>query len=628
MICLRSASRYFRIAGVFCSRSQRIDWRSTLRLRGFGLAVAVLFSYDLLEAASSADLSLGRPQGSAPDLVLAESGEARSKAMAHYAMALQLESAGKMREALMHYREVIHADPTNAELVAHTAEIAMNYGSVDEALALLKESIDRNPQSAQPRLNLASFLSTYFGDDPKRAAEASEAIKEALTQFPHDAEVYRIAVMLHLTANQREKAIEVMKNGRQQKVERPDFWLALGRVAQEVWPLGQAELKERHRAEVNPFFEKAQQVAGTTPAADAVKLQVAQFYLLTNQLPDATRICETLAARPGNTQAKKMLYRLYEAAGQDEKAYSTLDALVKETPGDPEQRKLLAALCEQRKDFSGAASHLETAIQTGGGDEDDYKALCQLLVRSDQMDRLIQVSQRGTRLFPDQIEFRVFAGVGHRMQKQWEKAIAHFAEADKQAQATAPEQLNYRFYFQYGVTLERAARFDEAAKQFQRSIDVTPKESAPEAANTMNYLGYMWLEQNRNLDKAEELIRRANEIEPGNGAFIDSLGWLFFKKGDYKAALTELLRAREMIVDLQPEDAEIVDHIGQTYLKLGDKAKGIEQLRIANGLDPANLGIKKRLEEAEGKSAPAPPPTSAKPLDEVPQAEKKAPANP
>jgi tetratricopeptide (TPR) repeat protein len=552
-----------------------------------------------------ADLSLGEPQGSVPDLVLSEDGELRSKAMAHYAMALQLETAGKIREALVHYREVIKSDPQNADLVAHTADMAMGYGSEDEALNLLKESVERNPGSAKPYLHLANFLSTYGGNDPKTAAEIANVIAEAQAKFPQNAEVYQTTVMLHLTKNSREKATEVMKKALTQNVSDPEFWLTLGRLAQEVWPLGQTESQTQNRERVNPYFERAQQTAGSGPSSDAIQLQVAQFYLLTNQLPAAKKICASLAAKPGNPQARKMLYRLHEAAGENDQAYETMKAIVKDAPGDPEQRKLLAALCEQRKEYAEAALHMEAAIQSSGGDSEAYEALSQLLLRSEQYEKLIQLSQRGIRLFPDRVLFHVFAGIAHRMMKQWEKAISYFAAADAQAQASAPDQLNYRFYFQYGVTLERAGRFEESAKQFEKSIETTPKESVEEAANTMNYLGYMWLDQNRNLDKAEELIRKANEIEPGNGAYIDSLGWLHFKKGDFKAALTELLRARELIDELKSEDAEIIDHIGQTYLKLGDKNKGIEHLRQAHKLDPTNASIKQRLDEAEGKSTPA-----------------------
>ena len=194
------------------------------------------------------------------------------------------------------------------------------------------------------------------------------------------------------------------------------------------------------------------------------------------------------------------------------------------------------------------------------------------------------------------------------------------SRSERVAEGMAGEPLNFFFYYQYGITLERAGRFDEGAKRLEKSIEITPKENAEFAANTMNYLGYMWIEQGRNLGKAAELIGKANEIEPNNAAFIDSLGWLHFKKGDYKAALAELLRARELLKELQPEDAEIVDHIGQAYQKLGDKEKAVENLKKAHELDPANEKIKERLDEALGKpkQEPQKPKTEESPPEKKP----------
>ena len=608
MVCLRRASRFHRIAADLWGRSRRaqphLSARLNSRLSGRGLAalLAGLLPVAAL-AAQKADLSLGRPQGSDADLTLALTGEQRAAALAHYSIALQLEDAGKSREALAHYREVIKADPSNASLVAHTAEVAMNFGSRDEALAILRESIKANPGSPQPYLSLARFLTTYAADDPFEKENAAGAIAEALKRFPQNAAVYRDAVMMHLTrGDARDQAVKVLEQALKQPSSDPAFWLAVGRVAQEVWPLGQQENRQQNRERVNPFFEKTLRSAGTDASGAEARLQVAQYYMLSNQLPEATALCEKLVAGPGSGQARKLLFRLYEAAGKNDLAYTTLQNIVKENPGDVEQRKLLAEFCEQRQDYPQAVTHLEAAIQTGGGDAQEYSNLAKLMLQGQMYDRLITLSQRTTTLFPEQLEFRVYAGMAYRAQKRWDDAIKHFEKAEQVAAGMAGEpRLNFFFYYQYGITLERAGRLDEGSKRLEKSIELTPKENAEFAANTMNYLGYMWIEQGRNLDKAGELIGKANELEPNNAAFIDSLGWLHFKKGDYKAALTELLRARELLKELQPEDAEIVDHIGQAWQKLGDKEKAIENFKKAHELDPSNQKIKERLDEALGK---------------------------
>ena len=83
----------------------------------------------------------------------------------------------------------------------------------------------------------------------------------------------------------------------------------------------------------------------------------------------------------------------------------------------------------------------------------------------------------------------------------------------------------------------------------------------------MNYLGYMWADINRNLDEAAKYIIRANELAPENAAYVDSLGWLHYRQGKHKEALTELQRAAELMKD-EP-DSTIHEHIGDALQQLG-----------------------------------------------------------
>jgi len=87
----------------------------------------------------------------------------------------------------------------------------------------------------------------------------------------------------------------------------------------------------------------------------------------------------------------------------------------------------------------------------------------------------------------------------------------------------------------------------------------------------LNSLGYIYVEQGYDLDEAIVLIKKALEIDPENGAYIDSLGWAYFKKGMIEEALVELERA----INVLP-DPEIYDHLGEVYYKMGDNKKAQE----------------------------------------------------
>ncbi len=543
-----------------------------------------------------ADLSLGRV-ATQTEAALPTGLTASASALAHYSSALQLESVGKLREALEQYLAVLQLDPANPSLAMRTAELAYNFQGRDQAIAILEKAIRSAPKVPTVYLNLAQFCATYTADDPFEKDRAETVMQEALQLFPTSAEVYSAGVMLNLSRRQRSEAIALMNRAASQtSVSDPNYWLTMGRAAQQVWPLGQTETREAHLEHVNPYFLKAAQVA-KGKEAEKVQLEVAQYYLLTNQLPQAREWCEKLAANYKNLQARKLLYRLYDAQDEKEKALGVLKSIVAETPNDVEQRKLLGSAYEAEKNYPEAVKQFEAALQVGGGQTEDYLALGELMLRGHLYEKAVQLTERSQRLFPDQAMFQVQAALAHGALEHWPEAVKAFAEATALAEASQPEILSYRYYFEYARALERAGRIDEAAKTFEKSILITPKDNIESAATTMNYLGYMWLELNQNLEKAGELIQNANELQPNNAAYIDSLGWWHFKKGDFPAALKELLRAETLLKELQPEDAEILEHISRVYAAMKQPQKAKEYLLRAQALQPTDAKVRKQIEE-------------------------------
>jgi Flp pilus assembly protein TadD len=90
-------------------------------------------------------------------------------------------------------------------------------------------------------------------------------------------------------------------------------------------------------------------------------------------------------------------------------------------------------------------------------------------------------------------------------------------------------------------------------------------EKSPDNAAALNYLGYMFADRNVKLAEAEKMIRKALEQDPGNGAYLDSLGWVQFRLGQYAEAEASLKTASEKV----PKDSTIQDHLGDVYLKMG-----------------------------------------------------------
>jgi len=165
--------------------------------------------------------------------------------------------------------------------------------------------------------------------------------------------------------------------------------------------------------------------------------------------------------------------------------------------------------------------------------------------------------------------------------------------------ATGGDKADWRLLYMRGVSLERAGRWQDAEKDLTRALAQQPDE--PEL---LNYLGYTWIDRGEKLDQALDMVRRASEANPHSGAMVDSLGWAYFRLGDYKTAVEKL----ELAVELEPADPEINNHLGDAYWRVGRRREAQFQWNRVLTLEPSVET--KAAVEAKLKSgmAPAPPP--------------------
>ena len=140
------------------------------------------------------------------------------------------------------------------------------------------------------------------------------------------------------------------------------------------------------------------------------------------------------------------------------------------------------------------------------------------------------------------------------------------------------------------------------------SVQVITSSDAKAAAEACNYLGFMWVDRGLKLDEAGDLIKKALRMKPDEPAFIDSLGWYYFKKGDFKRAVETLKKAAALI---QPEDSVVDDHLGDAYAASGDTAAALDSWKKAAALDRDNKTIAVKiagaLQKLARRGSPAPP---------------------
>jgi len=166
--------------------------------------------------------------------------------------------------------------------------------------------------------------------------------------------------------------------------------------------------------------------------------------------------------------------------------------------------------------------------------------------------------------------------------------------------ADAKPQPDWRLYYSRGTALERINRWPEAEKDLQAALKQQPNE--PEL---LNYLGYSWIDRGEHLQEAMAMVQKAVASDPRSGAMVDSLGWAYYRLGDYKKAVENL----EQAVELEAGDPEINNHLGDAYWRVGRKDEAQFQWRRVLTLKPDDkikAAAETKLASGLGPDGPAP----------------------
>ena len=164
----------------------------------------------------------------------------------------------------------------------------------------------------------------------------------------------------------------------------------------------------------------------------------------------------------------------------------------------------------------------------------------------------------------------------------------------------------WRLYYMRGIALERSDHWPEAERDLQKALAMRP-----ESPEVLNYLGYSWVNRGIKIPEGLAMIQKALDAQPDEGAYVDSLGWAYYRLADYKKAVPLLERA----ATLDAGDAEINDHLGDAYWRAGRHDEARFQWRAVLTMKPP-ADIKARAEaklaSPEGVDAgPAKPETVA-----------------
>src|SRR3979411_2254219 len=195
---------------------------------------------------------------------------------------------------------------------------------------------------------------------------------------------------------------------------------------------------------------------------------------------------------------------------------------------------------------------------------------------ADRSDEAIKILKGVTAEDPKDIEAIMALGNIERGRKKFADC-AHTYSQGIGEMPQASEKSSWVYYYYRGICEERSKQWSKAETDMRKALELQPEQP-----HVLNYLGYSWIDQGINLDEGMKMIRRAVDQRPDDGYIVDSLGWAFYRIGNYEDAVKNLERA----IDLKPEDPTINDHLGDAYWRIGRTLEAKFQWAHARDLKP------------------------------------------
>jgi len=219
-----------------------------------------------------------------------------------------------------------------------------------------------------------------------------------------------------------------------------------------------------------------------------------------------------------------------------------------------------------------------------------------------QIARSREVYRQASVAMPERLHYLLSMGKTYTLEKSWTEAIEVFESLIKKVEENS--NLLKETLYELGHSYERSGRFDESVDVFLRLLAMDPENH-----QALNYLGYMLAEKGIRLNEAQDYVERALKGDPQNGAYLDSMGWVYYQRRRYSEALNYLQKALELeearlgklrtrgSTDFMHENLSVIhDHAGDAAHALGDTLKARHHWNRAAEFAPQNETIRGKLQ--------------------------------
>jgi len=493
-----------------------------------------------------------------------------------------------VNQAIEQYREIVRLDPADTESalwLARLYRIEQQDVQAEEALrgvlksapdderairqlALLLLDADRGPEAVALLAPVAkkaasSEWSTLLGEAYAKAQDyaASEAACRAAVALQGDNAPARKCLGEALLLEEKyEGALEQYLRLSELEPSDPRHYLRLALIYRRLGKLDKAE----------EMLLRAKQDA---PGSLEVIYNEALTYRAQGRFEDAIRVLSDAVAAARGTERPSTMAILYEQLGalfrEVENYPAALETFEELRALGPEQekraRELIIDTYRMNRQLGKALEESQKAIEAYPDDRSFVMTRALLLAEKGEPAAGAALIQGLLNEAPKDFELYMTLAQVYERGRKYTEAEQAALEAEKLAGRPGNRVM---VWFLRGAIAERQKKFDDAEEQFKRVLAVEPHE-----ASTLNYYGYMLADRGARLDEAVALIQRATAEEPYNGAFLDSLGWAYFKQGKLDQARVQLEKA----VARASHDPTVREHLGEVYYKMGRPAQALAE---------------------------------------------------
>ena len=514
-----------------------------------------------------------------------------------FSIGCQLELNGKIEEAIEYYKQVKDLTPESSEIYISLANALYQIRKFDEGINIAKEGLLITDDKAQMYHTIA-IGNIGKGD----FEEAIEFQKKSVQIEPENIDIYNSLSILYEVVKDKNNARQVLVN-MPDSLKTPDVFTRLGSLSGKLSD-HETAIKYYHQAYTLDTTNIAALI-GIGTGFDILNVKDSAIYYYEKSLRE-----DTLVLTVG-----KRLVDLYSDTDKYGNLINMAQRILEFDYNDGHIRRSLGFGLYKTGMLREALNEFLIASRLDPKDTYSRFYTGRIYLEQGNYNAALKEIKQAIKINPDFVELWVYLGFVAIDIKDFETAEYAFTEAAYHGGDLI------QIYYLFGVTAEMQQRYNEAYLYYHKSLKVDPQslstlealaslcdriEKKDEAFRTfqkiieldttnstaLNYVGYSYAEQNDSLEYALQLINKALLIEKDNGYYIDSRGWVFYQMGKYDEALEELKNASAII-----EDAVILEHLGDVYLKLNDSEKAKEAYEKALEYDFENSVLKEKLQK-------------------------------